>query len=113
MKDGIPKHSKSSARGRCGPKCGLRYLESLLNDAGIQMDGVQPLGMRLRRAGVAERILAKGSLRLWPVALYHLRARWFNLQTEDGVWPRSLRPGQRLLCQPCWISLPIAASGPG
>ena len=71
-----------------GYSAAYRYLESLLSDAGIQLDGTRPWDMRLRRAGVA---------------LYHLRARWFNLQAEYGVWPRSLRPGQRLLCQPCWM----------
>ncbi|MDR7308335.1 cyclopropane fatty acyl phospholipid synthase [Rhodoferax saidenbachensis] len=101
-----------------GHSAAYRYLESLLSEAGIQLDGSRPWDMRLRRAGVAERILAQGSLglgesymdgwwdcdhldqffdrllradipsrvRLWAVAWHHLRARWFNLQTEDRAW---------------------------
>lgn len=47
-----------------GHSAAHRYLESLLAEADIRLDGQRPWDMRLRRTGVAERILAQGSLGL-------------------------------------------------
>jgi cyclopropane-fatty-acyl-phospholipid synthase len=95
-----------------------RFLADLLNQADIRLEGQRPWDVCRVKPGLAERVLAQGSLGLgeaymeglWDceqldalfdrllranlstkvrpstMLLHHLRARWFNLQSEARAW---------------------------